>query len=541
MLLGLPSCNDNFLDRYPKDSPNPENFFIDANSARSAVNAVYNPWTRNANMYERDLVIMLDAMTDDSYWRPSRAASIQQSDWDITPTHTTITAYWEYVYRSVNAANFAIEGIPTSSNENFKEADQIPYIAEARFMRAFDYLFLVSLFGDVPLITHTLKGFDQFDQPRTSKDAVYEQIIADFQFAKDNLPEKQPDDAKGAPTKATAAAYLAKAYLYEKDFPKAENAAREAIQIALAGGYQLVDDYLSIWNENNEGNPELLFYISYVTDNPDYGQNMTIQRIVRGCPPEFKSIWGGGDGWGYALPQRSLYDAFEDNDPRRGYTIFAPGDFYGLYNGSTPFEYTTERLNSSGDTIKSTNTYQPGDSVFYDFRWSETGMNVRKMISNVSNLTNVRWAGQDVPLMRMADLYLFLAEALAEQNKPEALDWVNKVRSRGSVNMPPRSVGDGVRGGDDLISIVRHERRVELGMEGERLFDLLRWGIIKDVFGNGTKVKRHFYSDLIPSSDATSKYASPELDKYPPGQVLFPIPQDEIDQNTEIKSNNPGY
>src|SRR5690625_3494644 len=289
LILMITSCSNDFLDRYPKDSPNPENFFIDANSARSALNAVYNPWTRSANMYERDLVIMLDAMSDDSYWRPSRAASIQQSDWDITPTHSTITDYWRYVYRSINAANFAIEGIPTSNDESFTEEDQLPYIAEARFMRAFDYLFLVSLFGDVPLITHTLKGFDQFNQPRTDKDSIYEQILADFKFAKENLPGKQPDDATGAPTKATAAAYLAKAFLYKKDFPKAEVAAREAIQIALANGYQLIDDYLSIWDENNEGNPELLFYIQYVNDNPDYGQNMTIQRIVRGCPPEFKS------------------------------------------------------------------------------------------------------------------------------------------------------------------------------------------------------------------------------------------------------------
>jgi tetratricopeptide (TPR) repeat protein len=533
----LLSCKKDFLDRYPKDQPNPENFFVDAASARKAVNAIYNPWTRNSNMFQRDMVIMLDAMTDDSYWRPSRSESIQQERWDVTPSHGPISAYWNYAYRSVNAANFAIEGIPTSASKSFTAEQQKAYMAEARFLRAFDYLFLVTLWGDVPLITHQLKSFEEFNQARTPKADVFKQIIEDLQYAKANLPQQQ-SAFKGSPTKASAAAYLAKAYLYEKDYKNAEAAARDAITIAESSGYHLVDNYLSIWDENNEGNPELLFYIGYVNNSEDFGQNMTVQRISRGLPPEFKFIYGNGDGWGYSLPQRSLYDAFEPDDPRRTYTIFAPGDFFGIYNGTSAFSYTYKYMNSSGQVVSQAKTYQPGDSVIYDYRWSETGMNVRKMIANLQGLTNVRWAGQDVPLMRMSDLYLFLAEALAEQGKPEALTWVNKVRARGSVNMPPRTLGDGRPGDNSLVDIVRHERRVELAMEGERLFDLIRWGMVKQVFGDGTKVKRHFYSDFL--TDVNSKYDAPLVSKLP-DNVLFPIPQSEIDQNSQIHENNPGW
>jgi len=536
-VLVLVSCKKDFLDRYPKDRPNPENFFVDAASARKAVNAIYNPWTRSSAMLQRDMVIILDAMTDDSYWRPSRSESIQQERWDITASHGPIATYWDNAYRSINAANFAIEGIPTSSSKSFTEQQQKAYLAEARFLRAFDYLFLVSLWGDVPLVTHQLKNFDEFNQPRTAKAEVFKQIFEDLKFAKENLPEQQ-NSSKGSPTKATAAAYLAKAYLYAKDYANAETAARDAIAIAESSGYHLLNDYLSIWDESNEGNAELLFYIGYVSNNEDFGQNMTVQRICRGLPPEFKFIYGNGDGWGYALPQRDLYDAYEPDDPRRGYTLFTPGDFYGIYNGTTTFSYTYKYMNGSGQVISQAKTYKPGDSVIYDYRWSETGINVRKMISNLAGLTNVRWCGQDVPLMRMSDLYLFLAEALAEQNKPEALTWVNKVRSRASVNIAPRSVGDGRVGDASLVEIVRHERRVELAMEGERLFDLIRWGIVKQVFGNGTKVKRHFYSDFL--TDAASKYDAPLVSKLP-DNVLFPIPQSEIDQNSQINSNNPGW
>ncbi|MGG6548449.1 UNVERIFIED_CONTAM: RagB/SusD family nutrient uptake outer membrane protein, partial [Prevotella sp. 15_C9] len=81
--------------------------------------------------------------------------------------------------------------------------------------------------------------------------------------------------------------------------------------------------------------------------------------------------------------------------------------------------------------------------------------------------------------------------------KDEALVWVNKVRSRPSVNMPPKSTADG-----DLVDIVRHERRVELAMEGERIFDLLRWDAVKDVFGDGKQIKLHFYSDYLPETSS---------------------------------------
>ncbi len=530
----LSSCNEEeFLDRYPIDSPNPQNFFVDAASAKKAVNAAYQPWTSSAATFDRDMVIIFDAMTDDSYWRPSRTASIQQSRWDITPTHGAINTYWTYAYRSINAANFAIEGIPTSTNDAFTQEEQQKYIAEARFMRGFDYLFLVTFFGEVPLIDHPLASFDEFNQPRASKDAVYTQIISDFQFAKENLPEQWPADYSGSATKAAGAAFLAKAYLYKKDFVSAETAAREAIQIAESTGYHLLDDYMSIWDKNNEGNAELLFYIGFMSDT-EQGQNMTVQRISRDCPPAMKNIYGAGDGWGYALPQRDLYDAFEPGDPRREYTIFSPEKPFGVFKGPDPFTYEHEYFDENGEKQTYTKTYTPGDTVTYDYRWSPTGMNVRKLIIDLEGLTDVRWSGEDVPIMRMADLYLILAESLAEQGKAEALDWVNKVRARPSVDMPAKTAADG-----NLVDIVRHERRVELAMEGIRLYDLMRWGNLGEIFGDGTKVKRHFYSDFLPADDLNSRFDSPVKD-FSQGQ-LFPIPQNEIDQNSEINTNNPGY
>lgn len=524
-------CSEEFIDRYPLDAPNPATFFIDEESAKKAVTAIYNPWVSSQHTYDRDLIIMFDAMTDDSYWRPSRAASIQQDRWDITPTSPAIEAYWELSYQSINAANFAIEGIPTSTDPGFTEEKQNQYIGEARFMRGFAYLFLVTLYGDVPKVDRVLKGFDEYSQPRAPKAEIYQLIIDDFTFAKEHLPAAWPPDYSGRPAKASAAAFLAKTYLFKGDFANAETAGLDAVQIAEGSGYHLVDDYLSLFEEETEVNSEILFSITFVNNNPDMGQNATAQRNTRLLPPEFQSMLG--ESWGYALPQRDLYDEYEAGDPRREYTIHSPGQPFGVYEGSEPVEFEHEIYDeAAGEFVKYTKTYMPGDMIDYDYRWSETGMNVRKLTANVGKLGNIRWSGLDMPVMRLAELYLIVAEAMAEQDKPEALDWVNKVRARPSVNMPERTVADG-----NLVDLVRHERRVELAMEGLRLFDLMRWKNIGDIFGDGTKVKRHFYSDVL--TDPSTRFDAPDISL--PKHYLFPIPQTELDLNENLNDNNPGY
>src|SRR5690625_7147571 len=107
--------NDDFLDRHQVDQPSPANFFVDEASARQAVVAAYRPWARgSANMYQRDFQIMFDGMSDDAYWRPSRAASIQQSNWNINSDHSATGSYWQEASRHANAATEAAEKLPTS-------------------------------------------------------------------------------------------------------------------------------------------------------------------------------------------------------------------------------------------------------------------------------------------------------------------------------------------------------------------------------------------------------------------------------------------
>lgn len=525
------SCNEErFLDRFPLGAPNASNFFVDAKSAKVANNAAYYAWTHSIRTHLRDMDIVFDAMTDDAAWDPFTAYNIQKARWDITPDNNAIVGLWQQIFQSVNAANFAIQGIPTSSDPAFTEELQKPYLAEARFMRAYNYLFMVPLWGDLPLLTKPLTSEEEFFQPRVSREEVYQLIIEDLTYAKENLPSSWPGEYKGSATRAAAAAFLTKAYVFMEDYQNAIASGLEAVSIAEQDGYYLLDDYGAIFEEANEGNPELLFYFGFLS-HPDYGTNATVMRKSRLLPADIVTV--NGVGWTGPTVQRDLYDAYEPGDPRRAYTMYAPGDFYGIYNGPNTFTINYTRYDDvTGVKTEYSKTYSAGDSVEYSADWDRTGIGYRKLTKDVSTLERVDRDGLDFPVLRVADLYLLIAEAYAEQGNPEALVWVNKVRARPSVDMPPKILADG-----DLVDIVRHERRIELALEGRRIFDIMRWKNLAEIFPNGATVKAHVYSDYL-SPESELRFDAPIFDL--PKHYLWPIPQMELDINSKM-SQNPGY
>lgn len=529
--MSLSSCSDSFLEMHPKDKPSSDNFLVDEGSARQLFVASLNPLVTNTQMYAKRFGIICDGLTDDSGLRLNGLTDVQ--DWDLTPRQQYVKDWWNATYKSINSANYAIQEIPKLAEKGVAQDIIDMYVAAARFIRGFNYLFLVTFYGEVPLIDRPLSSFEEFSQPRAAISDIYALILSDFENGKTKL-SKDGAGYQGMPTRAAAAAFLAKTYLYMKDYANAETEARNAITVAENDGYRLIDSYPDIFAEANEGNPELLFYLAYENNSGLWEQCFSVERNVRDIPGKLKYIQGG-DGWGYALPTRDLYDSYEEGDPRREYTLYYDGCYFGKYTPNDPFEYNDYRY-ENGVEVYETVVYKTGDDVLYDYKWSPTGINVKKLTEDLTGLTNVRYSGLDWPLMRMADLYLILAESLAEQGDEEALVWVNKVRARPSVAMPARTSADG-----SLVDLVRHERRVELAMEGQRLYDLFRWDAIKTVFGNGKKVKLHFNSDYLPDDSSDKFKTVPGLAKYPDNHILFPIPQEEIDRNSEIFGNNPGY
>jgi hypothetical protein len=523
-------CKKGLLDKYPKDAPNAANFFDNAVNARQAALAGWAGLKDENWFYKRYFITMCDNMTDDSYTR-SADNRTQLVHWTFDNTFYGFRSWYRGFFASVSHSNFAIDGIPTSKDPTFTPALQAPYIAVAKLAKGFDYLQLTTLWGDVPYFPHSLSIPSQAFVARTPKAQVMDSLIEDLKYAKQYLPDSWTGDDAGMPTKAAGAAMLAKAYLYNKDYANAEAAAKDALNIADAEGYKLMDDYvymMSVKSQKNGDNKEFILTLNFTanSDATDDYNEMTVERLVRDGPGPVEDIYGGG--WGYALPTADLYNAFETTpkvDPRRTYSMWAPGDFYALWKGD-----------SNGDStfVYGGKTYHIGDSIFYDQGWSLTNLSTRKLIDPwMDNGTQILLQGSTTesgyndPLLRYADLVLYYAEALMENGKiAEGIAQLNKVRARPSVNMPPL-VASGL---DDARAKLRHERRVELNMEGIRLFDLFRWGAMQETFGAGlnTNVKYMRLGDNTLLKDANFEF---------PKDNLWPIPISELDNNPHAKQN----
>jgi len=533
LILTFNNCNeDDLLNKYPKDAINAANYFVDASSAKGAVVAIFSNWNQRYTMFPTGLQY-LDLMTDDTFTR-NLGVRGKVNNYAIEEYDTTSDQFkdwWIYIYRSINDANFCIDYIPTSSDPRFTVEQQKPYIAIARFMRAFGYIYLTSLYGDVPLHTSFISKVEDSYKPRTPVTEVYDLIIEDLIYAKQNLPEQWPVNEYGFPTKAAGAGMLAKAFLYNKDFPNAEIASKDAIQIANATGYELMSDYEYMMSQASQPNKEFIFAITFKENETTYGNvnRGLVERLPRGgdtpsgptLPPQLYAVMGG-DGWGYILPSRDLYNEFEPGDPRRKFSMWVPGDFYGIYHGN-PFKYINPYT-------KEEFIYNEGDTIYYQKGWSPTFMNTRKLISSVAGLVSTTASGYDLPVLRYADLLLIYAESLIENGKiNEGIEQINKVRARPSVNMPPVSASDKM----EATAKLRHERRIELNLEMQRIFDLRRWGIVEQELGaglNSTKVLVRYGDD--------SMYKGTQCEF--PKHLLMPIPLGELDIN-EFVQQNPGY
>ncbi len=552
-LLTTIGCED-FLDRYPKDTPSPGNFFVNEETAMktamAGISRIQFHLSGAVAMRGGNYMNNLDRMTDDQY---SRSNSAAWYGWDLTPTTSQFWKYWAGYYNCIASCNYAIEGIPTSSDPNYDENAQKRAIAVAHFVRSWIYSNIVGLWGSAPLIISVPASKEEYYQPKATQEAILLQMIEDFKYAKDNLPDSWPG-YKGAPTKAAGAGYLAKAYLmladyykYEKNdassatsyFDLAKQAGEQAVSIAHSAGFQLGNYKGMMLDANQASSPEILWSVQFAQDVPDYGNSMNVVRNIRDIDGPFKSIHGSG--WGYCLPQRNLIDEYESDDRRLEYTVWKPGDFYGIYHGAATVPIDYWYINeATGDTTHTTKSYVDGDTVRYSYKWSPCGTNIRK--GNFDPAVDYLRSGEDFVMMRLADLYLLTAEACAETGDDNnALKYVNMVRARGDVDLPARALNDGRFGDGSIIDIVRHERRIELAFEGIRLFDMARWGLLKTYKqrGENHEIKRHYYSDLLPESNE----AKWDIPYGTPGPGLWPIPQKEIDQNDAMTQadQNPGY
>ncbi|HOS71990.1 MAG TPA: RagB/SusD family nutrient uptake outer membrane protein, partial [Bacteroidales bacterium] len=246
------SCTD-FLDEKPKDRLTEINFYETFADAQAAVNAIYGPIRNN---YRDTYFLMLDLLADYLEGRGSTSPVSEYKGFDVTNINRAAAA-WRYLYQTIRNANIAIERIPKI--EGMKESDKNALIAEASFLRAFSYYFLVRLWGAVPLYL----DLSPVDLSRRPVSEVYQAIINDLKTGETYLPDTPSEF--GHPTKWSAKSLLAEVYLTINEFDLSKDKAGEVIT---SGHFNLVDvnvanDFNNVYGPEANGTPEEIFYIKF--------------------------------------------------------------------------------------------------------------------------------------------------------------------------------------------------------------------------------------------------------------------------------------
>jgi hypothetical protein len=468
------------LEKVPQGQLTESNVFTQASDFLLAIDAAYEPltnrwrgswdWSGGASI-SRDWVVG-DVMSDDAVKGGGGLGDQEDmrrmQTFAIFPTNDNVLGVWRYNYKAINAANTLLT--QDGSKAPDLDANTLKrFKGEAYFIRAFCYFRLVVNFGDVPLLIPEKNLND--NSKRTSASELYVQIEEDLHAAASSLPASYPASDYQRATSGAAHALLAKTYLYRQQWQKCldEIALTESI-----GGYGLLSNYADNFNGVGEHSKEIIFAARHESGKaPSQGSILNAVFAPRGI------------GWGFNLPTQDLVNEYEAGDPRIKSTIFQAGDTY--FDGS-PF-------NASA---------------------SLTGYCLKKLLGNFNPLDD---GGIDYIYIRYADVLLWKAECYAElndiNNAETALELVRaRARANSGVSgaLPPVTTTNK----DALLNAIRHERRVELAFEGQRYYDLVRWGLAATVLAKS------------PAADPLTGYKD-YGDGWQSKNALLPIPQREVD------------
>lgn len=507
-LVGTTSCSDFLDDQKPqgvldsdmvKDPSNVDNLVISAYAVFTTaedVNSSFSMWN-------------FDVRSDDAYKGGNGTSDgdvfhqleIEQG---VLTTNWNINDMWVRLYNCISRVNSAISVLETTSDSYQLKAQRL---GEMKFLRAYAHFLLKRLYKNIPFIMDAnlkQEDYNTLSNTEFNNDEGWQQIINDVEFAYNVLPVKQTD--KGRPSKAAAAAFLTKAYLYKayrQDDPSSNQVTsinREDLlkvieysnpDIYSAGGFDLEPDFHNNFRPETqyENGVESIWAMQYsINDGTKYGNlNWSYGLIV----PNIPGVTDGGCD--FYKPSQNLvnayrtdadghpfidtfnnkdYDLTQDADPRLFLTVGLTG---------LPYEFNSKYMMDASSTWSRSN----GLYGYYVTLKQNVDPDCGYMVKG-------SWWGTPMNriVFRYADVLLERAEAYAQLNETgEAIKLVNEIRKRakqstGMIANYPSDYGvkfnistyNGSYIQEDALKIVKMERRLEMGMESERFFDLVRWG-----------------------------------------------------------------
>ncbi len=508
LVCGSTGCED-FLDLQPKDTRTEDNFFRTEADAREALISVYDVLQWNTVIGFHPTPMLLDIASDDAFAgggsRTDAPNIIEVDNHNILTTNPEIQGLWKKHFFGISRANLLLskmEGIEAS------KASKARIIAEAKFLRAQFYLDLVRFFGNVPLVLEPLVSASEFNQPQATPKAVYDQIAKDLEEAIPDLPEATLAASQGHATKWAAKALLAKAFLFYNgvygqnlqagDVTVDANRALQHLQDVInQSGHGLVPNYADIFTPEGEFSVESVWEIAYSDENPWFdwgfihGGEGNIQPQMQGPRLQDPAAEQYLSGWSFAPATQSLFEAFEANDPRKDATLLTVSELNGgLDRGYQHTGYFSQKYTTS-------KAYAPS-----------------------AGQTELNW-GNNYRAIRFADVLLMAAELGLTAGGGTPQVWLDMVRDR--VDLPTKPA---------TLENIYQERRVELALEGQRYWDLLRRGMNVADQAISTTQRGPLYSGDPVDYNITFN---------PARNGFFPIPQSELDLSAGVLNQNDGY
>lgn len=536
------SCDD-YLERYPLDSPAAETFLRTEAELDLAVTGVYNSlWFKPID--NAPFTLSLDYASDIG-WDRNGSALQELGKGIATPDNGYTKSFWDTFYRGIGRANYILSRAEPLAAlvpaEKFKRQ-----MAEIRFLRAYYYSYLNELFGGVPLLTEpTLLSESQI--PRASKAEVTDFILSELAAVKQDLPLAIGTADKGRVSRGAVLALISRVALYNQKWEIAAQAGKELID---AKTYRLHANYGELFMYQGQNSPEIILAAQFLKGVAVHSAaRLFYSRIALGHSNKIP-VQALVDSYeatdGASIDDSPLFNPakpFANRDPRLGYTVVLPQSVFIDYVFEThPDSLTTLNVATGKrvQNVEATHAY----ASFSGYLWRKYADAADKADRDNSEL--------DIILFRYAEVLLNYAEAKIEANQIDqsVYDAINAVRTRLSVNMPPLTMG---KSQAELRYAVRRERKYELAGEGFRLFDIRRWGIVAETMEG--KLLGRIQNAFLSSAPRIDENATPtynnvaNADKMRVIEVrlfdknrdlLWPIPRIELETNTALEQN-PGY
>jgi hypothetical protein len=505
------NCSEDFLIRSSSDTLSSADFFTTVEEMRLATAPLYTQSWFLFNDKASFILGDLRAGNCNAYYDDESNEHVMLNN---NPLRTKLGEAWQSFYTVIAQSNGVINSIERKTGINVTEADKNAALAEAKFMRATAYFYLVRLWGPVLIIEDNIDIAAMPIVPLNPVEDVYRFILEDLEFAAKYLPEKE---VTARVTKWTAEGMLAKVYLVYSGYnngtrkseylEKAKSYSGDVCENSEAFGYQLMVNYADLFFVQNNNNSESLFSLQWNATSEFWGQGNTTQAYLAS-----ENFSGAGDGWNMAWASYDLLATYEAKDTlRRNATFMTVGTHYPeLYKSKGGYTFT--------------NTEQASCKKYVIGSSEDTGVAVYRMSAPIATY-----------MLRLADVYLTYAESIlgnsASTTDANALRYFNRVHQR--AGLPAKTVL--------TLDDIFHERRVEFALEGQFWYDIVaRYYFqpekVLDFLNNQHRGASYTYTKVngVGVAEIMNEQEFPAKAK--PESMQLPYPEVEVISNPLLKN-----